>query len=66
MDEIKDHAKMKELAFGYVQNFIEEADDLLNVLESDDIDELKSRVMDIKELRSTMVRHLIIKNILCK
>jgi len=53
-------------AFQVVQGFIEEANELLNLIEKKDIDGLIRAVSDIKEMRETMVRHYIIKNILWK
>ena len=53
-------------AFQVVQGFIDEANELLNLIEKKDIDGLIRAVSDIKEMRETMVRHYIIKNILWK
>lgn len=65
-DREKEKKELKRLALGYIQNFLDEASDLMDILENNNIDELKESVNDIKEVRSTMIRHLIIKNILCK
>lgn len=53
-------------AFQVVQGFIDEANELLKLIEKKDIDGLMSAVSDIREMRETMVRHYIIKNILWK